>query len=367
MYRPTFLTSSITDEAHGMRVETVYEKSTPAARIRLLYELLTSPKLQHGLGITPGEGQWVRVKSIVALHDDEQDAQWVERWTIGGDWQVGLLKDLKDEDGDILGRNQVPAVRLYFNYLTTYTLSLLPIAAIGLFTWLKSPADSYPPLFAFCLSLYACCFIAFWRIRERKLAVHWGARGCESVSVQLRPQYCISNSLTAANQSRTRTDLIRDGKVFASIPIILACGAVLACVLMCIFMIEAFVGHLWTGRGSSVLPYIPMVLFSLVVPQVVTLFNGVSANLVKWEDHPTFTGAQKSLTAKTFAMNTIVAYMGLFLTAYVYLPFGPYLMAYIHNFLSGYQGTPDKSASPSKHHENINVARLKGQMFACKS
>jgi hypothetical protein len=46
----------------------------------------------------------------------------------------------------------------------------------------------------------------------------------------------------------------------------------------------------------------------------------LAKKLVKWEDHPTPIGAEKSLTAKTFAVNGIVAYLGLFLTAYVSYP-----------------------------------------------
>jgi hypothetical protein len=340
---------------------------TPATRLRLAYELLTSPALQHGLGITPGAGDWSRVKAIVALHDDDTDKAWLEHWTIGGDWKIGLLRGLGEQNGDMLGRNQTPEVRLYFNFLSMYTLSLLPITVVALGFWLKCPADSYPPAFAFCLSLYACTFIAVWRIRQRKLAVRWGTYGCEQVSVQLRPQYVRSHGVTRLGETTTsRWEHIRDAKVIASIPIILGCGFLLACVLSTIFLLEAFVGHAYSGPGKAALPYLPMALFSLVVPQIVTLFNSISARLVDWEDHPTFTSATKSLTAKTFAMNMIVAYSGLFLTAYVYLPFGPYLMAYVHNVLAARNGGNFKESAPHHHHAMINVGRLKGQIFACK-
>jgi hypothetical protein len=231
---------------------------TPATRLRLLYELLTSPGVQHGLGITPGEGTWSRVKGVVALHDEDQDEAWVHRWTVGGDWRVGLLTSLGEQDGDMLGRNQTPEIRLYFNFLSAYTRSLLPIAVVAGGFWFLTPPDSYPPLLAFCLSVYACSFIATWRIRQRKLAVRWGTRGCESVSVQLRPQYVAANNVRELGHSHKRADLFRDGKVLAAIPIILGCGALLACVLSTIFLLEAFVGHLWIGPGKAVVPYVPM-------------------------------------------------------------------------------------------------------------
>lgn len=71
-----------------------------------MHALLTSPTVQYGLGITPGAGKWHRVKSISALHDEEADHAWIQKWTLGGDWQVGLVKGLEEKDGEALG-NQV--------------------------------------------------------------------------------------------------------------------------------------------------------------------------------------------------------------------------------------------------------------------
>ncbi|KAL1408823.1 hypothetical protein Q8F55_005637 [Vanrija albida] len=338
----------LVDHAHGMLPPKTDGSRWPSTRLRLLYDLLTAPQLQNGLGITPGEGDWERVKGIVALHDDAADNAWVERWATA-DWK------------------QSPALRLYFNYLVTYTLSLLPIAVVSVAFWIYTPADSYPPLYAFALSLYSAVWLAVWRIKERKLAVQWGTRGCESVAVgRLRPQYVAAHQLRNVADAQNTTDVVRDAKVVASVPIILACGAVLGLVLTCIFMLEAFVGHLWHGAGKAIVPLIPTALFSIVVPQVVGLFNGLSRKLVHWEDHPTPASAQKSLTAKTFAMNGIVAYLGLFLSALVYLPFGPYVMSYVGNLLAGYQGHPVAvdDVHVQRTHPEINVARLKSQVFA---
>lgn len=76
-------------------------------------------------------------------------------------------------------------------------------------------------------------------------------------------------------------------------------------------------------------PLVPTGMFVLVVPQIVAAYQMLAKALVKWEDHPTPVGAEKSLTGKTLcvlsksrwveltgsAMNGIVAYLGLFLSA----------------------------------------------------
>lgn len=234
--------------------------------------------MQHGLGITPGEGRWKRVKSIAALHDEEADKAWIEKWTLGGDWRVGLLRGLGDKEGSGLGQHvrevfafgtrageadpqQPPAVHLYFEYLTTYTLSLLPLSLLSILVFFLTPGDSYPPFYAFVLSLYSTIFVAVWRIKERKLAVRWGTRGSESVAVsRLRPEYVAKLGLDKQHASgegavdtiQAGNDLKRDVKVAASVPIIIVCGVGLGVVLMGIFLLEAFVAQVYDGVGKQV-------------------------------------------------------------------------------------------------------------------
>lgn len=156
---------------------------------------------------------------------------------------------------------QPPAVHLYFDYLTTYTLSLLPLSLISILVYFLTPGDSYPPFYAFILSLYSTIFVAVWRIKERKLAVRWGTRGSESVAVsRLRPEYVAKLGLDKQHASgegavdtiQAGNDLKRDVKVAASVPIIIVCGVGLGVVLMGIFLLEAFVAQVYDGVGRQV-------------------------------------------------------------------------------------------------------------------
>lgn len=373
------------DEAHDLPSHPHNLPPSPATRLRLLHALLTAPPLQHGLGITPGEGKWKRVKSIAALHDEGANKAWLRQWSMGGDWQIGLLKGLDSEHAG-LGQHQPPPLHLYFDFLTTYTLSLLPLSVFGLAFHFFSPVDSYQPLFALILSLYSTIFVAVWRIRERKLAVRWGVRGCENVAVgRLRPEYVANLGVGTATDGQQGTaavdvihqgdDLKRDVKVAASVPVIALCGVGLGCVLMGIFVLEAFVSEVYEGVGKEIVPLIPTAMFVLVVPQIMAQYQRLAKAFVHWEDHPTPVGAEKSLTGKTFAMNGIVAYLGLFLSAYVYVPFGPFIMQYVQQRLSGYSGEKIQFAesaekaklgpktSGEKQH-SIKAGRLKGQMYA---
>ncbi|EIW72964.1 hypothetical protein TREMEDRAFT_26589 [Tremella mesenterica DSM 1558] len=369
------------DKNHNLPQHNHEGELNPATRLRLIYNLLTAPTVQHGLGITPGEGKWKRVKSIMALHDEEMDRVWIERWT-KGDWKVGLIAGLDQSDSTNLGAHQPPPIHLYFEFLTTYSLSLLPLSIISVLFYLLTPADSYPPLYAFLLCLYSTTFVSLWRIKERKLAVRWGTSGCESVAVgRLRPEYVANMGWDKAVPSSGENtveviqaghDLTRDAKVALSVPVILICGMGLGVVLMGIFVLEAFVGQVYDGMGKQIVPLMPTALFVLVVPQIVGAYGKLANRLVKWEDHPTPVGAEKSLTGKTFAMNGIVAYLGLFLSAFVYVPFGPFIMNYVQGRMTHTStpvaSTPEQAGlgprtSGEKQHA-IKADRLKGQLFA---
>jgi hypothetical protein len=103
------LIGSLLDQAHNLPPHKHSPIPSRATRIRLVYALLTAPALQNGLGITPGDGKWKRVKSIAALHDEKADKAWVERWT--GDWRIGLLNDIEDGPGTALGEHVSSAIR----------------------------------------------------------------------------------------------------------------------------------------------------------------------------------------------------------------------------------------------------------------
>ena len=54
---------------------------SPADRLRIIYEYVTSTRYDGGLGIVPGSKEWSRIESVVALHDHEFNDLWMRTWT----------------------------------------------------------------------------------------------------------------------------------------------------------------------------------------------------------------------------------------------------------------------------------------------
>jgi hypothetical protein len=111
-----------------------------------------------------------------------------------------------------------------------------------------------------------------------------------------------------------------------------------------------------------------------------------------WENHEHNSSHTGSLTLKTFALSAVVAYLGLALSAFVYVPFGESVMEVVHGWMFGTFGRGgggggdgawnwnmivDASAGTATHgkdgrwdintpnaRQKLNPSRLQEQMFA---
>lgn len=77
----------------------------------------------------------------------------------------------------------------------------------------------------------------------------------------------------------------------------------------------------------------PTILFAALVPQVLNLYRLYAVSLTNWENHGHQSTHDASLTVKTFSLSAIVAYLGIALSAFVYLPFGEEVMGIVQYYL----------------------------------
>lgn len=121
----------------------------------------------------------------------------------------------------------------------------------------------------------------------------------------------------------------------------------------------------------------PTVLFVVLVPRLLSFYHDHAVKLTEWENHPRQSSYDRSLTLKTFALASIVAYGGLALTAFVYVPFGSQIMHIVESFLgvSAHDASADGKASRlfkldqsgtqgEALIQSLKGIRLKNQVFA---
>lgn len=70
-----------------------------------------------------------------------------------------------------------------------------------------------------------------------------------------------------------------------------------------------------------------MVLYSLAIPNVAAICKSVSKQLTEYENYETSGSHEYHLMQKVFIFNALTSYMSILLTAYIYIPFGPQVIA----------------------------------------
>ncbi|KAF9480330.1 DUF590-domain-containing protein [Pholiota conissans] len=285
---------------------------SPAERLRLVYSYISSSPTDGGLGISPDAPEWDLVESIFPLHDRDFNEQWIRAWTPRYIASVQLER-IRDQFGDSLA--------LYFAFLASYTKSLVFPATLGLLSHFFLPP--YAPTYSTLICLWSIIFVEWWRIHERKLSIRFGTRGSFKVEKR-RVQYKPGMSWW-----------VRELRVLASIPVIIFFAGILSAILTGIFIFEAFVTQLYEGPGKKLITFSPTLLFVIFVPRVLAIYHAIAVKLTNWENHAHKSTYAASLTLKTFALSAIVAYLGLGLSAFVYVPFGEGVMRWVQAWLFG--------------------------------
>ncbi|KAH9479820.1 hypothetical protein JR316_0008415 [Psilocybe cubensis] len=356
---------------------------SPSDRIRLVHAYISSTPTDGGLGISSDAPEWDLVEFIFPLHDREFNEAWIRSWKPRNIASVHLER-IRDQFGD--------ALAFYFAFLSSYTKFLVVPAILGLFAHFMLPP--YSPYYSVILCLWSIVFVEWWRVHERILSLRFGTRGSFKVEKR-RAQYKPGLRWWA-----------RELRVLASVPVILLFAGILTTILTGIFVFEAFVTQLYEGPGKKIITFTPTLLFVVLVPRVLAVYQAVAVRLTNWENHAHKSTHNASLTLKTFALSAIVAYMGLGLSAFVYVPFGEGVMRWVQAWLFGgaqtnhgiaatlrdmLNGTvltigkdstlvadavkgvsekiPDSAASvwdanPMNATEKLNPGRLRDQMFA---
>jgi anoctamin-10 len=101
------------------------------------------------------------------------------------------------------------------------------------------------------------------------------------------------------------------------------------------------------------------------VPTLSTLLTGLATKLNDYENWDTAESYQSSLTQKIFVLNFITDYLPIFLTAFVYVPFGSWIVPYLDIFHLTAKpfATDAKQLMAPKVGFEINPARLRKQVI----
>jgi anoctamin-10 len=331
------------------------EPVSEAERLRLAYLLITKPKNEGGAGITPKVGQWKYVASVFPLHDHVFNREWIKAWSSKYYLDDGDINQIRDRFGE--------QIAFYFAFLQSYFAFLLFPAAFGFGAWLLLGQFSW--FYAMVNCLWSVVFFEHWKQKEIDLAVQWGVRGVSKIQLP-RPQFKFEREAqdpVTGEIVKVYPPLKRLARQLLQVPFALACVAALGSLIASCFAIEIFITEVYNGPFKQYLAFLPTVLLTLFIPTLSTVLTRLAEQLTNLENYATKDEHKASLVQKIFVLNFITSYLGIFLTAFVYVPFGRVLVPYLDVFqLTAQRFTAEGKPLPTKNWE-INPDRLKKQVI----
>ncbi|KAF2027370.1 DUF590-domain-containing protein [Setomelanomma holmii] len=367
LYGEVYRSRRVRDWIHGVRAaappketrealesEPLYE----AERLRIIYQLITNPASEGGAGITPKEGEWEGVESIFALHDHAYNKDWIKKWTSSYFLKTEDLDDIRNRLGE--------KIAFYFAFTQSYFTFLFFPAAFGFASWLV--LGHFSPIYGLVSAVWCTVFTEYWRHQETDLAVRWGVRGVSKIDTRHRdfaPEKTVTDPVTG-EQVGFFSSSKRFQRQLLQIPFALTVIVCLGTVIATCFGIEVFISEVYNGPLKSVLVFIPTGILTTVNPILTTILTNFATKLTQFENYETQGAYDTALTRKIFVMNFILSYLGIFLTAFVYVPFGTVIVPYLDIFNVAVR--PFAEDEKQLHHSassswSINPDRLRKQVI----
>lgn len=112
--------------------------------------------------------------------------------------------------------------------------------------------------------------------------------------------------------------------------------------------------------------FLPTGLLTVFIPTLTAILTRVATQLNDFENYETNENYNAALTQKIFVLNFIVSYLPIFLTAFIYVPFGRLLVPYLdvfHLTARPFAEHDEQLKVPTPSTFTINPARLRKQVI----
>ncbi|KAF2457746.1 calcium-activated chloride channel-domain-containing protein [Lineolata rhizophorae] len=325
--------SRVKDWIHGVRAAAPKKETkealesdplNEAERLRIIYQLITNSPTEGGAGITPKEGEWKNVESIFALHDHAYNKEWIKKWSTAYFLKAEDLDAIRDRLGEKIG--------FYFAFTQSYFAFLVFPAVFGFSAW--TLLGQFSPVYAIVISLWCIIFTEYWKHQEYDLAVRWGVRGVSSIETK-RKGFQHEKEITDPVTGETvkyypaKKRLMRQ---LLQIPFALVATIVLGTLIATCFGIEIFIREIYNGPLQFVLVFLPTGILTTCLPILTAILTNFASQLNSYENYETDSSYETAFTQKIFVLNFITSYLAIFLTAFVYVPFGSWIIPYLDIF-----------------------------------
>ncbi|KAL8694644.1 MAG: hypothetical protein Q9218_000739 [Villophora microphyllina] len=358
--------SRVKDWLHGVRAAEpardtqktlAGESLTEAERFRIIHHLIVSPRDEGGAGIISKEGQWKNVESIFPLHDHTFNKEWIKQWS--------TMTLLKPEDLDQIRDRFGEKIAYYFAFTQSYFQFLIFPAAFGFASW--AILGSFSPIYALVNGLWCVTFVEYWKRQEVDLGVRWGVKGVTGIQKKRREfqhEKEVRDPVTGETVQVFPASK-RLSRQLLQVPFAISAALALGTLIATCFGIEIFLSEVYNGPGQSLLVFLPTGILTVMVPTLTTMLTTAATRLNDYENWETSENYESALTQKIFVLNFITSYLPIFLTAFVYVPFGSLIVPYLDIFSLTARpfASDEKQLQTPKAGFAINPSRLRKQVI----
>ncbi|CEP11819.1 hypothetical protein [Parasitella parasitica] len=332
----------IGDESNNTNnVNQAFEDLTEAERLRLVYEILTQPESEGGAGISVEVDEYV--ESIMPLHDDKFNNNWLKSWS---------TKSLIDDNDLLIIRNHFgEKIAYYFAFLQNYFLWLSAPTVVGILVYLTH-SNTLAVWFSLFMLVWAILFTEMWRRKEAELAIKWGVRNYskhEKRRAEFKGEKMVKDHVTGEDIPYVSAWKLL-GRRLAAIPGVAVGAFLLTIIVGFVFVLQLFLHEYYNGPFAKFLHYAPTVGYVLLIPSMTKIYSKWVKTLTDWEMQKTDAQWEYSYTQKIFIANFLVGYLSLFITAWIYIPFGDHVLPYLTNL------------NISHEHKTVDFQRLRAQL-----
>ncbi|KAF5974043.1 IST2-like protein [Fusarium bulbicola] len=329
----------ITPNHPGGDKTTVVDGAYEAEDILSVYHIVNWSKDLGGAGITPGTGKWENVKAIFPIHNSNVNQSLLK--------YLSRKFFLSNEDIDQIRNLHGSKVAFYFAFIQAYLLFLTFPAVTGVIAWLWLPR--YSLAYGILTSVWCTVFLEYWKIQEIDLSLRWNVKGIQHVKVN-RPQF---------KYDYEWKKVVRQ---LLQIPFLLVAFLALGITIIAVFTIEILISETYAGPYKDYLEYLPTILLAVSLPYITSALEDAAEWMTEFENHRTADLHEMSLTQKVFVLNMFTNYLPIFLTAFIYIPFGGTVVPKLENFLSAAFASVGKKFVHQPFH--LDADRLRNEVIA---
>ncbi|KAF5252641.1 hypothetical protein FANTH_2536 [Fusarium anthophilum] len=343
----------ITPNHPGGDKNTVVDGAYEAEDILSVYHIVNWSKDLGGAGITPGTGKWENVKAIFPIHNSKVNQSLLK--------YLSRKFFLSNEDIDQIRNLHGSKVAFYFAFIQAYLLFLTFPAITGVIAWLWLPR--YSLAYGILTSVWCTVFLEYWKIQEIDLSLRWNVKGIQHVKVN-RPQFKYDYEYVDEG-GRKHYYFPRWKKVvrqLLQIPFLLVAFLALGITIIAVFTIEILISETYAGPYKDYLEYLPTILLAVSLPYITSALEDAAEWMTEFENHRTADLHEMSLTQKVFVLNMFTNYLPIFLTAFIYIPFGGTVVPKLENFLSAAFASVGKKFVHQPFH--LDADRLRNEVIA---